>query len=237
MVPHIRSTGTAIQLYHSVADPMKRPTVLLADDHQVVLAAFARLLEPSCTVVGTVADGQALLTAAETLKPDLVLVDLGMPHLNGLDACSRLRERSPRTRIVVLTMNEDPDVAAEALSRGAAGYVLKSCPPGELFTAIDDVLAGRTYLTPAIACEPARVFAARVRSSRGTEITGREREVLQLLAEGKSMKEAAGILGVTARTIAFHKYTMMRRLNLRTGAQLVQHAVAIGIVSTRRHGT
>jgi DNA-binding NarL/FixJ family response regulator len=160
-----------------------------------------------------------------------------MPHLNGLDACTRLRERSPRTRIVVLTMNEDPDVAAEALARGAAGYVLKSCPPGELFEAIDEVLAGRTYLTPSIASEPASVFATRFLSSRGAEITGREREVLQLLAEGKSMKQAAGLLGVTPRTIAFHKYSMMRRLNLKTGAELVQHAVAIGVVSARRPRT
>ena len=212
---------------------MRRPSVLLADDHQIVLAAFTRLLESTCDVVGTVTDGQAVVKAAGELKPDLVLLDVGLPHLNGLDACLRIRQQVRRTRVIVLTMDEDPEVAAEAMRRGASGYLLKSSPPAELFDAIREVFDGRTYISPRIASEPAGVFVSRARTTGGGGLTLREREVLQLLAEGKSMKAAATLLGVTPRTIAFHKYTMMNRLGLKTGAALIQHAVAIGLVTAR----
>ena len=213
---------------------MRRPAVLLADDHTLVLEAFKRLLEPTCDVVGTVTDGHALVKATETLKPDLVLVDVGMPRLNGLDACERVLEESPRTKVIILTMSDDRDVAAEAMRRGASGYLLKSSPPAELFEAIGQVLGGQKYISAVIAEEPAGVFVARAGKSKIGGLSLREREVLQLLAEGRSMKEAADLLGVTPRTIAFHKYAMMDRLGLKTGAELVQHAVAIGLVTSRR---
>jgi DNA-binding NarL/FixJ family response regulator len=213
---------------------MRRPAVLLADDHTLVLEAFKRLLESTCEVVGAVTDGHALVKATLALKPDLVLVDVGMPRLNGLDACERIHQESPRTKVIVLTMSEDRDVAAEAMRRGASGYLLKSSPPAELFEAIGHVLRGGRYISAGVAEEPASVFVARAEKSKIGGLSLREREVLQLLAEGHSMKEAADLLGVTPRTIAFHKYTMMDRLGLKTGAELVQHAVAIGLVTGRR---
>lgn len=208
---------------------MPRPRVLLADDHLLVLEAFRRLLEPQFDVVGTVADGQALVKSAEDLKPDLILMDLAMPGLNGLDACERLRPRLPRTRIVLLTMNQDRDTAREAIRRGAAGYVLKTSPSEELFDALRQVLLGGTYISAAITDEPAGVFSQGRSASPGV-LSLRQREVLQLLAEGKSMKEAAHLLHITPRTIAFHKYSIMRQLGLKTTAELVQRAVALGLV-------
>jgi DNA-binding NarL/FixJ family response regulator len=211
--------------------PAPRPRVLIAEDHVLVLEAFKRLLEPACEIVGTVTDGQALVTAAETLDPEIVLVDIGLPRLNGLDAIERVKQRRPRTRVIVLTMTDDADTAAEAIRRGASGYVLKASAPAELFEALDEVLRGRVYVTPAIARGPSGVFAAdAARRVRTGKLTLRQREVLQLLAEGRSMKEAADVLGVTPRTIAFHKYSMMEQLGLKTTAELVQHAIALGLV-------
>jgi DNA-binding NarL/FixJ family response regulator len=213
---------------------MTRTTVLLADDHVLVLEAFKRLLEPACHIVGTVTDGRALLDAIESLSPDVVLMDIAMPRLNGLDACEHIVRRRPATRVVMLTMAADPDTAAEALRRGASGYLLKTCTAAEVFDAIEHVRRGRVYVTPAVARdEPAAVFAERASRSKGG-LSLREREVLQLLAEGKSMKEAASVLGVTARTVAFHKYAIKQRLGLKSGAELVQHAVALGLVDVRR---
>ena len=210
---------------------MPRPRILLADDHTLLLEAFKKLLESTYDVVGTATDGHALVKAAEELKPDVILVDVAMPHLNGLDACERVRQRVPRAKLVFLTMNDDPDTAAEAIRRGASGYLLKVSAPSELFEAIRQVLGGRTYVTPAIAKGPVGVFVARAEKGKGRGLTLRQREVLQLLAEGKSMKEAANILNLTPRTIAFHKYSMMEQLGFKTTAQLIQHAVALGLVS------
>jgi DNA-binding NarL/FixJ family response regulator len=207
--------------------------VLLADDHAIVLEAFKRLLEPDFEVVGTVTNGRALVDAADELRPDLILVDVGMPQLNGLDACERIRQRLPQAKLIFLTMTEDPETAAEAIRRGASGYLLKTSAPTELFDAIQQVLRGRTYVTSAIADGPVGVFVEKAERSKAGGLSLREREVLQLLAEGRSMKEAAGILGVTPRTIAFHKYAMMERLGLKSGAELVQHAVAVGLVAKR----
>lgn len=213
---------------------MKRPRVLLADDHAVVLDAFKVLLEPTCEVVGTAPDGHALVERAEALKPDVILVDVGMPRLNGLDACERVRQRQPDAKLIFLTMSHDRDVAAEALRRGASGYVLKSAGSAELFDALREVLRGRTYVSPALAEEPVGVFVSKARHAKKEGLSLRQREVLQLLAEGKSMKEAAGILQVTPRTIAFHKYSMMEHLGLKTGAELVQYAVDLGLVASGR---
>jgi DNA-binding NarL/FixJ family response regulator len=211
---------------------MSRPRVLLADDHALLLEALRKLLEPACDVVATVTDGRSLVQAARKLKPEVIVADIGMPLLNGLDAAQELHAALPETRLIFLTVNEDPDVAAEAFRRGALGYLLKKSAATELFTAIQRVLAGHPYITPLITSEPASVFAARAeQSQRQPGMSLRQREVLQLLAEGQSMKEAAEILNVTPRTIAFHKYAIMKQHGFRTGAELVQYAVRLGLVT------
>jgi len=209
----------------------QRPRLVLADDHAILLEAFQRLLEPKYEVVGTVTNGRALVEAAQRLKPDVIVADISMPQLNGLDACEELAAQLPETRLIFLTVNEDPEIAAEAIRRGAAGYLLKKSAASELFTAIERVLEGKFYLTPLISSEPAAVFVARAqRGGGGHQLSLRQREVLQLLAEGRSMKEAADILKLAPCTIAFHKYTMMKQLGFKTGAELVQHAVRLGLV-------
>ncbi len=211
---------------------MNRARVLIADDHALLLDAFKRLLESEFEVVGTVTDGQALVKMAEALKPDVILADLSMPRLNGLDAAERLLTRWPDTRFLILTANEDPELAAEAIRRGAAGYLLKKSASAELFEAIRQVLDGKVFVTRAVTKVPTAVFVAEARKAGpARSLSLRQREVLQLLAEGKSMKEAADVLGVATRTIAFHKYAMIEQLGLANGAELVQHAVKLGLVS------
>ena len=211
---------------------MNRPRVLLADDHAMLLDALKRLLEPACHVVAAVTDGRALVDTAATLQPDVIVADIGMPRLNGLDACEHLMGKVPGTKLIFLTVNEDPDVAAEAIRRGALGYLLKKSAATELFAAIQQALAGRHYVTPLITRGPTSLFVASALHGHGAHgLSLRQREVLQLLAEGRSMKEAANILNVTPRTIAFHKYTMMQQHGFRTGAELVQYAVRLGLVS------
>lgn len=213
---------------------MNRTRILIADDHVLVAQAFKKLLSTSYDVVGTVTDGQALVSAADDLSPEIILVDLTMPQLNGLDAIERIKGQRPRIRLIVLTQQEDVDTASEAIRRGASGYVLKSSAPAELFEAIEEVLTGKVYVSPKIARAPSAVFAARaIHATRGSALTLRQREVLQLLAEGKSMKQAAQVLNVTPRTIAFHKYSMMEQLGLETTAELVQHAVTLGLIAPR----
>ncbi|MFB3065051.1 MAG: response regulator [Planctomycetota bacterium] len=201
-----------------------RPRVLLADDHTLLLGAFRKLLEPECEVVGAVENGRALLDSARELRPDVVVVDISMPLLNGLDAGRQLKQMLPGARLIFLTMDEDPDLVAEALRIGASGYLLKNSAASELVLAIREAMDGKTYVTPRAA---ERVGHARL----GDGLTPRQREVLQLLAEGHSMKEVAGILNVTPRTVAFHKYRLMEELGLKTNADLVQYAVRHKIVS------
>ncbi|MCZ6572361.1 MAG: response regulator transcription factor [Planctomycetota bacterium] len=201
-----------------------RPRVLLADDHTLLLGAFRKLLEPECEVVGAVENGRALLDSARELRPDVVVVDISMPLLNGLDAGRQLKQMLPGARLIFLTMDEDPDLVAEALRIGASGYLLKNSAASELVLAIREAMDGKTYVTPRAA---ERMGHARL----GDGLTPRQREVLQLLAEGHSMKEAAGILNVTPRTVAFHKYRLMEELGLKTNADLVQYAVRHKIVS------
>lgn len=216
-------------------EPAHRPTVLLADDHVLLLDAFKRLLEPAYRVIGTAANGRDLVDAAQRWKPDIIVADIAMPRLNGLDACEWITRALPDTRLVFLTVSEDPDVAAEAVRRGAAAYLLKKAAASELFSALERVLEGRTYITPLILKEPAAVFLERARRAAPRHTLSLwQREVLQLLAEGRSMKEAADILQLAPRTIAFHKYTMMEQLGLKTGAELVQYAVRLGLVSSSR---
>jgi len=210
---------------------MKVPRVILADDHTILLEAFRKLLEPRCEVVATVSDGRALLQVAPSLNPDVIVVDVSMPLLNGLEAARQLRDRLPSAKLIFLTMNEDPDLAAEVMRFGASGYLLKSSAAEELFRAIQEALKGRTYLTPKIAKGVQDVFVRDpAGEKRGKTLTPRQREVVQLLAEGKSMKEAADILNVTPRTVAFHKYQAMEALRLKTTAELIQFAIKSRIV-------
>jgi len=204
-----------------------RPRILLADDHAIMLDAFKALLEPEFDVVGMVTDGRALLTEFARLNPDVVLVDISMPLLNGLDAGRQLKAQRRSVKLIYLTMNPNPDLAGEALRLGASGYVLKSSAASELTQAIREALRGRSYITPLIARD---VVGSLIERREGPELTTRQREVLQLLAEGRSMKEAGNILNVAPRTVAFHKYKMMEQLRLKTSAELVQFAVKQGVV-------
>ena len=210
---------------------MKLPRVMLADDHTILLEAFRNLLEGKCEVVGIASDGRGLLKEGPILRPDVVVLDIGMPLLNGLEAGRQLKEILPSVKLVFLTMNEDPDLAIEALRTGASAYLLKKSSASELFRAIQDALKGKTYVTPQIARGMQQVS---IRDPRGKSVdktlTARQREVIQLLAEGKSMKEAADFLNVTPRTVAFHKYRVMEELGLKTSAELVQFAIKNRIV-------
>ena len=207
---------------------MTRARILLADDHAILLEAFKALLEPEFEVVGTVTDGRALLAEFSRLNPDVVLIDISMPLLNGLDAGRQLKAQQRSVKLIYLTMNPDPDLAGEALLLGASGYVLKSSAASELTQAIREALRGRSYITPLITRD---VVGSLIQRRPGAELTTRQREVLQLLAEGRSMKEVGSILNVAPRTVAFHKYRMMEQLRLKTSAELVQFAVKQGVVS------
>src|SRR4051812_33799192 len=204
---------------------MKRPRVLLADDHRLLREAIAHLLEPSCEVVGAVGDGRALLEAAQELRPDIVVLDIAMPLLNGLDAARQLKGLMPEVRLIFLTVSEDPDLAAEAFRAGASGYLLKNSAASELFKAIQEVSQGRSYVTPLATQGLVGTLLREPGPARPAgPLSARQREVLQLLAEGRTMKEIARILAITPRTVAFHKYRMMEELGIRTGAELVQYA-------------
>lgn len=203
-----------------------RPRVLLADDHVLLLEAFRRMLEPEVAVVGAVADGAALVEQALALEPDLVVADVSMPRMNGLEAARRLRGELPRTRVVFLTVNEDPQLAAEAFALGASGYLLKSSTATELREAIRAVLSGRRYLSRRLAGGNPDALPAAASADRPLEqLTLRERDVLKLLAEGLTMKQIGAELGIAARTVAFHKYRMMESLGVRSSAELVSFAV------------
>jgi DNA-binding NarL/FixJ family response regulator len=214
-----------------------RPRVLLADDHLMLLESFKRMLEPSCEVVGCVADGRALLATAPKLNPEIVVLDISMPQLNGIDACGKLRQIMPQVKFIFLTVNEDPDLAVEAFRLGASAYLLKSSAASELFSAIQNAREGRIYITPLITKgTPTAVFLSRQVNVASSKLTPRQREVLQLLAEGHGMKQAADILNVSVRTVAFHKYTMMEALGLKTSAELVQYAVQQHLVTLKPQG-
>jgi DNA-binding NarL/FixJ family response regulator len=219
----------------SVEDTMKLLRLLLADDHTLLLDAFKRLLEADYDVVGTASDGQELVTSAIRLKPDIIVADVAMPIQNGLDAVGRVRKFLPQTRIIILTAIEDPDLAERALSSGISGYLLKSSAAVELFDALRAVGAGRQYVTPSIAkmLEEASASGRKPRTS-GRELSPRQRQVLQLLAEGRTMKEAAAALGLTPRTVAFHKYQVMNLFQLKSTADLVQLAINERLISNRR---
>jgi DNA-binding NarL/FixJ family response regulator len=211
---------------------MRRPRVLLADDHRLLREAFAQLLEDACVVVGMVADGRALLDAAARLRPDIVVLDIAMPLLNGLDAARQLKREMPEINLIFLTVSEDRELAAEAFRVGASAYLLKNSAASELLKAIHEVFAGRSYVTPLATkglVDSFRQESEPLTSKRAS--SPRQREVLQLLAEGHTMKEVARILRITARTVAFHKYNMMKELGIRSSAELVQYAIKQHVVS------
>ena len=209
---------------------MGRPRVLLADDHTLLLGAFEKLLSADCEIVGQVSDGRALVAAADELKPDIVVLDISMPLLNGIEAARQIRQKARNVKFVFVTMNDDADLAAEAFRSGASAYVLKQSAASELLTAIRQVIEGRSYVTPLITQELVGSLVHGDQSAPGHQLTPRQREVLQLLAEGRSMKEAASLLNLTPRTVAFHKYRMMEQLKVKSTAELVQYAVKHHIV-------
>jgi len=195
---------------------MPRPRVLLADDHRLVVEACVALLEP---------DGRAIVPKAIAVRPDVVVLDIGMPLLNGLDAGRQLKQLMPAVRLIFVTMNEDPDLAREALGLGASGFLLKTSTARELPEAIRTAMRGDTYVTSRASQRMVESFIQEGDRSAGSELTSRQREVLQLLAEGFTMKEAAGVLRVTARTVAFHKYRVMQQFRLKSNAELIQFAI------------
>lgn len=212
---------------------MRRTRVLLADDHTMISAGFQKLLEPHYEVVGNVADGRALLIAADELKPDVVLLDIGMPMLNGLDAARELKKRMPQVKLIFLTMNNDSEIAAEALRAGASGYLLKNSQASELLQALHDVVRGVSYVTPQISRALEESYIRDPKAlQRPKQLTDRQREVLQMLAEGRSMKEIAYVLQITHRTVRFHKSRIMEELAITTNSELVQYAIKHGIISS-----
>jgi DNA-binding NarL/FixJ family response regulator len=211
---------------------MKRPRVLLADDHLLIAQALEHMLRAEFDIVGTVSDGRALIKAAGELLPDVVVVDIAMPLLNGLDACEQLKALHPGIKVIFLTQNREPRFAVEAFRRHASGYVLKDSAASELTAAIREALGGKSYVSPSIEArmrDEGLVTPAAETTLR--DLSAREREVLQLLAEGKSMKEVAALLDISPRTVEFHKYRIMDLLRVKTNAELVQQAIKLGLIA------
>ena len=210
----------------------RRPRVLLADDHLMVAEALKSLLAPEFDLVGVVEDGRALVEAAGRLRPDVIVADITMPHLNGIDALVHLRQHGDPVPVVFLTMHRDASFARRALDAGASGFVLKHSAPAELVTAIRAALAGQTYLTPQIAGEVLESMKQGPQQAGGSlgALTPRQREVLQLAAEGQSAKQIAAALGISPRTVEFHKYQAMEALGLHTNAELIHFAIKHGLV-------
>jgi len=211
---------------------MMRPRILLADDHSLLLEAFSNLLQPKYDVVGTATDGRKMLAMVTRLKPDVVIMDIAMPNLNGFEAGEKLKKLSPNIKLIFLTVNEDPDMVTEAFRIGANGYLLKNSAASELFQAIDAVLNSKNYVTPRIT---EGMISSFINNPGGQKIHGdlsmRQREVLQLLAEGRTMKQVATDLNITPRTVAFHKYQMMEDLDIKSNSALIQYAFKHGFVS------
>jgi DNA-binding NarL/FixJ family response regulator len=206
------------------------PRLLIADDHQLFAEALRVYLEKRHTVVGLVRDGYGMVAEALRLHPDVIVVDVGMPRLNGLDAARRIIQPIPKTKFVFLTMHDDPNLAAAALKLGPIGFVLKHSPGKELLTAIDHVMQGKPYLTPKLRAEDWVQTKARARQF-STEMSERQRGVVQLLAEGRCVKEIAGLLGISEKTVEFHKHHIMTSFNLRSNAALVLFALKHGLIS------
>ena len=206
--------------------------VILADDHRLMLDALKKLLEPEFAIVGEFGDGLELIRAAGQLKPDVIVLDIGMPTMNGLTAGLRLKQLMPAVKLIYLTMSQDQDMAAEAFRLGASGFLLKSSAGSELVSAIRSAVRGGSYITPRMTEDIVGSSINHFKNLKSANhLTLRQREVLQLLAEGRSMKEAAFILNVSPRTVAFHKYTMMEHLHIKSTAELVQYALSSRLVA------
>ena len=211
----------------------KCPRILIADDHTLMAELCKRLLETEYDVVGTVNNGRAMVRAAAELKPDVIVVDIAMPILNGLDAGQRVKEMMPSIKLVYLTMNMGADVAAEAFRRGASGYLLKTCASSEMLVAVQEVVRGKSYISRTLPKDTVNYLRWQDEEMVDEEarLSARQREVLQLLAEGKAMKEVGGVLNMTTRTVAFHKYRIMEVVGARSNAELVRYAVRTHMVA------
>jgi len=212
---------------------VQKPTLLLADDHAIVIEGLRKLLQPEFELVGAVGDGWALLEAAEKSRPDVIVVDVSMPLLNGIDAVRRLYRDGCQSKVVILSMHMDAELATEALRAGASGYVLKHSATEVLCNAIWEVLAGRTFVSPRIARDVTANIRQSSQSNTGfsARLTQREREVLQLVAEGRTIRGIAEILQIAVRTVVFHKSNIMDKVGARTTADLTQHAIKSGLIS------
>jgi DNA-binding NarL/FixJ family response regulator len=208
-----------------------RTRLLLADDHTLLMEGIRLMLEPQFELVGCVGDGQALLVSARILKPDVILLDISMPLLNGIDAAHQLRKTLPSAKLIFLTMHGDTEYVTEAFRAGAAGYLLKRAAASELLTAIREVLKGNYYVSPLVARNALELLVGAAKSDR---LTPRRREVLQLVAEGRSRKEIAGILSISVRTVEFHKAELTQELNLRTVADFTRYAIEHGMITSER---
>ena len=210
-----------------------KPRILLADDHRIVAEGLRSLLEPEFELVGIVEDGRALITATEKLQPDVIIADISMPLLNGIEAVRQIKKTNKDVKVIFLTMHPDVTYAVSALEAGALGYVLKHSAPSELITAVRRALKGKTYITPLLEGEimlsPKKGSIERREES--SHLTKRQREVLQLLAEGCLAKEVASILNISTRTVEYHKYQMMRDVGIKTVADLIRYAIKHNIVS------
>ena len=212
---------------------MKNVRVLIADDHRIVLDGLKNIIEPAFNLVGTVEDGRALVKAAEKLHPDVIIVDISMPLLNGIEAVQQIKKVNADVKVIFLTMHQEAAYAKRAFEAGASGYVLKHSASAELITAVSEAIQGRTYITPLIAGDLLESYRNSDKKEPGSveKLTPRQREVMQLLAEGHSAKEIADILCISPRTVEFHKYKMMEELKITNSAELTQYAIKNGIVS------
>jgi DNA-binding NarL/FixJ family response regulator len=214
-----------------------RPRILLADDHPIVLNGFQRLLESQYEIVGAVEDGGALVAEAESKQPDLVLVDIGMRVLNGLEAVSQLKAKVPHVKVLFVSFHEHPSYVAKAFQVGASGYLLKEASDAEILHAIETVLAGQRYVSPLLAehvMEEGFAPPAEGAASNPSHLSSRQRQVLQLLAEGYSHREMAEMLTLTVKTVEYHKSKLMRQLGLKTDVALTRYAIAHGLVMLER---
>ena len=213
---------------------MKRPRIVIADDHTLVLEGLRKILEEEYDVVGTAEDGRTLLSMAQQHNPDVVVLDISMPQLNGLDAARQLHKQLPACKIIFLTMHADPTYAKEAFQSGASGYLLKRSAATELILAIQAVLKDQFYVTPVIAKDVLLPLFTESEQSLNEEnpLTSRQREVLQLVAEGKSVKDIANSLNISSKTVEYHKAKLMRELDLYSTVELTKYAVAKGLISS-----
>ena len=213
---------------------MSRPRILLGDDHTLVLDGFRKLLEDQCEIVGVAEDGRTLVRMAQELEPDIITLDISMPELNGVDAARKLKKTLPRTKLIFVTMHADPAYVNEAFKAGASGYLLKRSAGSELRQAVQSVMEGQCYVTPLVAkgLVQSVITGGKLPDLKDRSLTGRQREVLQLVAEGKTVKEIASALNLSPKTVEFHKSQIMALLDLHTTAELTKYALVHGLLTS-----